>query len=94
MSIGCHSHSHSQQKESVALSSMAASALMALAKFGVGFATGSLGLISEGMHSLLDFGATIITYLAVRISGKPADDAHHYGHGKIESVAALIETGC
>lgn len=91
MSAGCHSHS--QQKESVALSSMAASAVMALAKFGVGFATGSLGLISEGMHSLLDFGATIITYLAIRISGKPADDAHHYGHGKIESVAALIETG-
>lgn len=71
---------------------MAASLLMTLGKFTVGIMTGSLGLLSEGLHSLLDFGATILTYLAVRISDKPADADHHYGHGKIEAVAALAET--
>ena len=83
---------HQNEKQSVALSSMLASAIMTIAKFIVGFATGSLGLISEGLHSLLDFGATVLTYLAVSVSDKPADSGHHYGHGKIESVAALAET--
>ena len=66
---------------------------MTVGKFAVGFATGSLGLISEGLHSLLDFGATVLTFMAVRVSDKPADDRHPYGHGKIESVSALAETG-
>lgn len=83
----------SSEKEQVALNSIFASALMSAAKFIVGFMTGSLGLISEGLHSLLDLGATVMTYMAVRISDKPADEKHHYGHGKIESVAALAETG-
>ncbi len=80
------------EKQSVALSSMAASALMTIGKFTIGLMTGSLGLVSEGLHSLLDFGATIMTYMAVRVSDKPADDKHPYGHGKIESIAALAET--
>jgi cation diffusion facilitator family transporter len=83
----------SSEKETVALSSILASALMAAAKFSVGILTGSLGLISEGAHSLLDLGATVMTYLAVRVSDRPADERHHYGHGKIESVTALAETG-
>ena len=58
----------------------------------VGFATGSLALLSEAAHSLLDLAATVMTYFAVRISGKPADEEHHYGHGKVESVSALAET--
>lgn len=82
----------SSVKEKVAINSIVASALMSIAKFTVGFMTGSLGLISEGLHSLLDLGATIMTYFAVRVSDKPADDTHHYGHGKIESVTALAET--
>src|SRR6266571_5095935 len=80
-------------KERVALGSIAASGGLTLAKAIVGFATGSLAILSEAAHSLLDFAATIMTYVAVRISGKPADEEHHYGHGKVESVAALIETG-
>lgn len=80
-------------KETVALNSIYASGAMTVAKFTVGLLTGSLGLLSEGLHSLLDLGATIMTYMAVRISDKPADDKHHYGHGKIESVTALAETG-
>lgn len=81
-----------KDKRAVAISSMFASAVLTVGKFAVGILTGSLGLISEGLHSLLDFGATILTYLAVRISDKPADAEHPYGHGKTESVAALAET--
>jgi len=79
-------------KERVALSSIAASAGLTLAKGVVGLATGSLAILSEAAHSLLDLVATLMTYFAVRISGKPADEEHHYGHGKVESVSALAET--
>ena len=80
-------------KEHAALGSIAASAGLTVAKAVVGFLTGSLAILSEAAHSLLDFVATVMTYFAVRISGKPADEEHHYGHGKVESVSALIETG-
>jgi cation diffusion facilitator family transporter len=79
-------------KERVALSSIAASGGLTLAKGVVGVLTGSLAILSEAAHSLIDFAATLMTYFAVRISGKPADEEHHYGHGKVESVAALAET--
>jgi cation diffusion facilitator family transporter len=79
-------------KERVALSSIAISAGMTLAKGAVGLASGSLAVLSEAGHSLIDLVATVITYFAVRASGKPADDEHHFGHGKIESVAALAAT--
>jgi cation diffusion facilitator family transporter len=81
-----------ETKERVALSSIAVSAGLTVAKAVVGFMTGSLAILSEAAHSLTDFIATVITYFAVKISGKPADDEHHYGHGKVESVAALIAT--
>src|SRR5215813_11473489 len=81
-----------KEKERVALGSIAASAGLTLAKGIVGMATGSLAILSEAGHSLLDLAATVMTYYAVRISGKPADEEHHYGHGKVESVSALIET--
>jgi len=79
-------------KEKVALSSIAASAGLTLAKGIVGVMSGSLALLSEAAHSLIDLGATVMTYFAVRISGRPADAEHHYGHGKVESVSALAET--
>src|SRR5947207_10812237 len=79
-------------KERVALGSIAASAGLTLAKTVVGLLSGSLAILSEAAHSLLDLAATVITYFAVRISGKPADREHQYGHGKVESVAALAET--
>jgi len=81
------------EKRSAAAWSVAASAGLTVAKLAAGLATGSLGLLSEAAHSLLDLGATAITYGAIRISERPADSRHHYGHAKIESVAALIETG-
>jgi cation diffusion facilitator family transporter len=79
-------------KEKAALGSIAASAALALAKAVVGLLSGSLAILSEAGHSLLDLAATVLTYAAVRVSGKPADAEHQYGHGKIESVAALAET--
>src|SRR5882672_11466834 len=79
-------------KEKVALSSIAVSAGLTVAKAVVGVMSGSLALLSEAAHSLIDVGATVMTYFAVRISGKPADAEHHYGHGKVESVSALAET--
>ncbi len=81
-----------REKEYVALTSIAASAGLTIAKTIVGLSTGSLAILSEAGHSLIDCGAAIMTYLAVRVSGKPADEEHHYGHGKIESVSALGET--
>lgn len=81
-----------ETKEKVALSSIAASAGLTIAKGIVGLSSGSLAILSEAGHSLIDFAATVMTYFAVRASGKPADAEHHYGHGKIESIAALAET--
>ena len=79
-------------KEKAALGSIAASAALTAAKAVVGVLTGSLAILSEAGHSLLDLAATVLTYAAVRVSGKPADAEHQYGHGKVESVAALAET--
>src|ERR1700689_2034030 len=79
-------------KERVALGSIAASAGLAAAKGIVGLLAGSLAILSEAGHSLIDLSATVLTYFAVRLSGKPADKEHQYGHGKVESVTALAET--
>jgi cation diffusion facilitator family transporter len=76
-------------KARVAAISILASASMAAAKFAVGIAIGSLALISEALHSSVDLAATIVTWMVVRVSDRPADEEHHYGHGKFESVSAL-----
>ncbi|MBS7698488.1 MULTISPECIES: cation diffusion facilitator family transporter [unclassified Chelatococcus] len=81
-----------RRKERVALVSIFVSALLTLAKGFAGFTTGSLALISDAANSLLDIAATTMTWLAIRAAHKPADDEHHYGHGKFESLSALIET--
>ena len=80
------------EKEKAALVSIAASAGLTAAKAAIGLLTGSLAILSEAGHSLIDLAATVLTYFAVRISGKPADAEHQYGHGKVESVTALVET--
>src|SRR3954467_7187252 len=81
-----------RRKERAALWSIVASGGITVAKGAVGLATGSLALISDAAHSLLDVAATTMTWLAVRAAHKPADDEHQYGHGKLESLAALVET--
>src|ERR1700709_2816303 len=83
------SHPPHNVKTRVAAISIFASASMAAAKFAVGIAIGSLALISEALHSSVDVVATVITWLVVRVSDRPADEEHHYGHGKIESLSAL-----
>jgi cation diffusion facilitator family transporter len=81
-------HAHSE-KTRVAAISVFASGSMAVAKFVVGIVIGSLALVSEALHSSVDVVATIITWMVVRVSDLPADDEHHYGHGKFESISAL-----
>ncbi|HRK23544.1 MAG TPA: cation-efflux pump [Beijerinckiaceae bacterium] len=81
------------RKEWAARISVFASACIALLKLAAGLVSGSLALLSEAGHALIDLGATVLTWFAVKTGDKPADDEHHYGHGKIEAVAALAETG-
>lgn len=81
------------KKQSVALSSVFASLALTVLKLIVGLATGSMGILSEAAHSLLDLGAALLTFFAVKVGDKEADEHHHYGHQKVESVSALVETG-
>src|SRR5215475_14649512 len=81
------------EKRSVARNSVLAAIAMTGLKIVVGFATGSLGLISEAAHSALDLIAAVITFFSVGVSDKPADADHQYGHGKVENFSAFIETG-
>jgi cation diffusion facilitator family transporter len=83
------SHPAHTTKSRVAAISIFASAGMATAKFVVGIAIGSLALISEALHSSVDVVATVVTWMVVRVSDRPADEEHHYGHGKLESLSAL-----
>ncbi len=82
-----------KKKAAAALASVVASVGLTVMKFIVGLLTGSMGILSEAVHSLLDFFAAGLTLIAVRMSAKPVDDQHHFGYGKWESVAALVETG-
>lgn len=81
-----------KEKNAVAKSSVLAAVLLTGMKFIVGYSTGSLGIISEALHSGLDFVAAFITYIAVKLSSKPPDEKYNYGRGKVESFSALIET--
>ncbi len=81
-----------KEKKRVALISVFAAIFLTGSKLVIGILTGSLGILSEALHSGLDMVAAIITYFSVRISDKPADRNHNYGHGKIENLSALIET--
>jgi cation diffusion facilitator family transporter len=80
------------EKTAVALSSLLAATLLTVMKAVVGALTGSLGILSEAAHSGLDMVAALVTYLSVRVSDKPADLDHPFGHGKIEHLSAFIET--
>jgi cation diffusion facilitator family transporter len=79
------------EKSSVAAYSILASLLMIAGKGTIGIITGSLAILTDALHSFLDLGASIITFFAVRFSEKPADRDHHFGHGKVESLAALVQ---
>jgi len=81
-----------RDKRAVALSSLLAAVVLTLLKAVVGVATNSLGVLSEALHSLLDLVAAGITLWAVRISSRPADREHTYGHGKFENLSAMAAT--
>jgi cation diffusion facilitator family transporter len=82
----------SRAKNSAAQSSAAAALGITLLKLITGVLTGSLGMLSEAAHSGIDVLAAGITLLAVRGSERPADEEHNYGHGKLESLSAGLET--
>ena len=81
-----------KEKKAAAGNSILAAVFLTVLKLIVGLVTGSLGILAEAAHSLLDLVAAVVTFLAVRVSGKPADRDHTYGHGKIENFSALFET--
>ncbi|MCO4053991.1 MAG: cation-efflux pump [Bosea sp.] len=80
-----------RMKERAAIVSVGASVVLTLGKAFAAYVSGSLALYSEAAHGLIDIAATLTTWFAIRAADKPADDEHHYGHGKIESLAALAE---
>jgi len=79
------------EKSRIALTSVLAAVLLTALKLVVGLATNSLGILSEAAHSGLDLVAALMTLFAVKISDRPPDESHHYGHGKVEGFSALIE---
>jgi len=81
-----------KKKKRVALLSVLAAILLTGFKLVVGLLTGSIGILSEALHSALDMVAAAITYFAVSVSDKPADKDHNFGHGKVENLSAFIET--
>ena len=82
-----------RQKKLAALGSVGSAVVLVCLKAFLVIATGSLGILSEMLHSILDLIAAVITYLSVRVADKPADAEHLYGHGKVESFSAFVETG-
>jgi len=81
----------SAQKRHVALLSMSAAGAMTVFKLGAGVLSGSLGVISDAVHSGLDLVAAALTFFSVNVSDKPADEDHPYGHGKIENLSSFVE---
>jgi len=80
-----------EEKTQVASLSVASNTLLTLGKVTIGLVSGSVSILSEGIHSGIDLLAAFIALFAVRESGKPADSRHAYGHGKIENVSGTIE---
>jgi len=80
-------------KRRVALHSMLAALLMTILKLAAGILSGSLGVLSDGAHSALDLAGSALTFFSVRVSDKPADEDHTYGHAKFENLSAFFEAG-
>ena len=82
-----------REKRSAALLSVGSALLLVSLKTFLVIRTGSLGVLSEALHSGLDLVAAVITFLSVRVADAPADERHPYGHGKFENFSAFVETG-
>ncbi len=83
----------SAEKRWAALISVAVACIMTALKLLVGLLTGSLGVLSDAVHSGLDLAGSALTFLSVRVSDRPADLNHPYGHAKVENISAFLETG-
>ncbi len=84
---------HAAEKRKAALHSMVAATTMTLLKLVAGLLSGSLGVLSDAAHSGLDLAGAALTFFSVRVSDKPADENHTYGHGKIENISSFGEVG-
>ena len=92
--VALHSPAKSavREKSLAAALSVTAAGVMAVLKLIVGLLTGSLGMLSDAAHSGIDLAGALLTLLSVRVSDKPADEDHPYGHAKVENLSAFIET--
>lgn len=79
------------KKKQIALYSVIVGIILTFTKLIAGIVSGSLGILSEALHSFLDLGAACITFFSVRYSARPPDSTHQYGHGKIENLSALAQ---
>jgi cation diffusion facilitator family transporter len=78
-------------KSGAAALSIASNALLIALKLAAGAITGSIAILTEAVHSLIDLVASVVAYVSVRKADEPADAEHPYGHEKVESLAATIE---
>src|SRR6201984_2020488 len=81
------------EKRQAALLSVGSALLLVSLKSFLVVRTGSLGVLSEALHSGLDLIAAVITFFSVKVADQPADEKHPYGHGKFENFSAFVETG-
>ena len=81
----------STTKTKAAATSIASNTLLILLKIAAGIFTGSISLIAEAIHSTMDLAAAVIAYFSVRVSDKPADEQHPFGHGKFENISGVAE---
>ena len=81
------------QKKLAAGLSITSNAVIIISKLVAGIVSGSISIISEAIHSLSDFLASVLTFFAVMRSSEPADKAHPYGHGRYEDMSGFIEGG-
>ncbi len=78
-------------KRKIMLFSLLVSIILVIIKIAIAYFTNSIGVFSEALNNSLDLVTVIITYMAIRISSRPADKDHTYGHGKYENISALFE---
>ena len=71
--------------------SILSNATLITMKLAVGLASGSVSIVSEAIHSLMDLAAAVMAAFSIRVAGKPADAEHPYGHGKVENVSGVVE---
>ncbi|MBP1732397.1 MAG: cation diffusion facilitator family transporter [Deltaproteobacteria bacterium] len=79
-------------KQKASLFAIASALVLAVSKFSVGMMSGSMAVTSSGLDSLLDVFMSAMNFAAIRKAEKPADDTHHYGHGKVEDMAAVVQS--